>query len=103
MVAAQAFLWTPLLRYLINTQSPAVHVEYRFAWSVLPGAVHVSGLVITAQDGHLQWRLGIDGARAVIAVGQLPARLFHVTRVRARASPLRCGTGSSSATRRVPT
>jgi hypothetical protein len=84
IVAAQAFLWTPLLRHLINTQSPAVHVEYRFAWSVLPGAVHVSGLVITAQDSHLQWRLGIDGARASIAVGQLPARIFHVTRVRAR-------------------
>lgn len=84
IVAAQAFLWTPLLRSLINARSPTVHVEYRFAWSVFPGIVHVSGLVITAQDRHLQWRLGIDDARSSIAVGQLAARLFHVTRVRAR-------------------
>ncbi|HET9752055.1 MAG TPA: hypothetical protein VFP52_03815, partial [Myxococcales bacterium] len=83
IVAAQAFLWTPLLRALINAHAPAVHVEYRFAWSVFPGAVQVRGLVITAQDRHMQWRLGIDSARASIAVGQLAAKIFHVTRVRA--------------------
>jgi hypothetical protein len=83
IVAVQVFLWTPLLRHLINSQWPSVHVEYRFAWSVFPSAVHVRGLVITAQDDHLQWRLGIDEARVRFAVGQLPARIFHVTRVRA--------------------
>jgi hypothetical protein len=83
IVAAQAFLWTPLLRRLINAHTPSVHVEYRFAWSILPGFVHVSGLVITAQDRHIQWRLGIDSARASIAVGQLAAKIFHATRVRA--------------------
>jgi hypothetical protein len=84
IVAAQVFLWTPLLRSLINAHSPAVHVEYRFAWSIFPGSAHVRGLVITAQDRHLQWRLGIDEARTSIALGQLPARIFHATRVRAR-------------------
>jgi hypothetical protein len=78
------FLWTPLLRSLINAKSPTVHVEYRFAWSILPGTVHVRGLVITAQDRHLQWRLGIDEARTGIAVGQLADRLFHASHVRAR-------------------
>ncbi|HEY6912508.1 MAG TPA: hypothetical protein VI356_24215 [Myxococcales bacterium] len=84
IVAAQIFLWTPLLRSLINAHSPAVHVEYRFAWSVFPGTAHVRGLVITAQDRHLQWRLGIDEARTTIALGQLPSHIFHPTRVRAR-------------------
>ena len=36
-VAAQALLWTPLLRKLINAQGPTVHLEYAFAWSVWPG------------------------------------------------------------------
>lgn len=84
IVAAQVFLWTPLLRSLINAKSPTVHVEYRFAWSIFPGNAHVRGLVITAQDRHLQWRLGIDEARTSIALGQLPSRIFHATRVRAR-------------------
>ncbi|HET7784458.1 MAG TPA: hypothetical protein VFL36_00675 [Myxococcales bacterium] len=84
IVAAQAFLWTPLLRSLINAHTPAVHVEYRSAWSIFPGTVQVRGLVITAQDRHMQWRLGIDSARASIAMGQLASKIFHATRVRAQ-------------------
>lgn len=84
LVGAQALLWTPLLRALVNAESPAVHLEYSFAWSVWPGVVHARGLVITAQDRAVQWRLAIDRVSARIALGQLPSRLFHASQVRAR-------------------
>ena len=84
LIAAQALLWTPLLRSLLNAHSPRIHLEYASAWSVWPGTVHARGLVLTGQDHGVEWRLGLDEVRATIAIGQLPARLFHATQVRAR-------------------
>ena len=82
VVVAQAFLATPLLRYLINRETPKIHVEYASAWSIWPGTVHLRGLVITSQDHAVQWRLGLDEVSATIAIEQLPARIFHARRVR---------------------
>ena len=84
LVAAQALLWTPLLRNLIHSHTPKLRLEYRFAWSVIPGVVHVRNLVLTGQDRGVEWRLALDEARTFIALGQLPARIFHAQHVRAR-------------------
>jgi len=84
IVVAQLFLATPLLRAILNSQSPAIHVEYRLAWSLWPGTVHLRGMVLTAQDRAVQWRLGLDEATATIALLDLPRRIFHVRRVRAQ-------------------
>jgi hypothetical protein len=84
LVAAQAFLCTPLLRNLMNAHSPKIHLEYAWAWSVWPGTVHARGLVLAGQDRSVEWRLSLDEVRASIAVGQLPARIFHATKVRVR-------------------
>ncbi len=84
LVAAQAFLWTPLLRALINSHAPKIRLEYRFAWSVIPGVVHVRGFVLTGQDRAVEWRLALDEVRTFIALGQLPSRVFHAQHLRAR-------------------
>ncbi|MFN2545797.1 MAG: hypothetical protein ABR567_00025 [Myxococcales bacterium] len=84
VVGAQIFLATPLLKYVINKETPKIHLEYASAWSLWPGTVHARGLVITSQDRAVQWRLGLDEVSATIALGQLPARIFHATRVRAQ-------------------
>ena len=84
VVVAQMFLATPLLRYLINRETPKIHVEYASAWSIWPGTVHLRGLVITSQDHAVQWRLGLDEVSATIAIEQLPARIFHARHVRAQ-------------------
>ena len=83
VVAVQVFLWTPLLRRLINAQGPTVHVEYAFAWSAWPGRVHVRAMRLTSQDRGVQWQLDIDRLATTIALWQLPRRLFHATRVEA--------------------
>ncbi|HZR11369.1 MAG TPA: hypothetical protein VFA79_22485 [Myxococcales bacterium] len=83
LVAAQALLWTPLLRNLLNSRS-RVHLQYASAWSVWPGTVHARGLVLTGQDRAVEWRLALDEVKATIAIGQLASRLFHATQVHAR-------------------
>ncbi|TMB32442.1 MAG: hypothetical protein E6J58_22960 [Deltaproteobacteria bacterium] len=84
LLAAQVFLWTPLLRHLINAHTPKVHLEYRSAWSWWPGSVHARGLVLTGQDRAVQWRLALDEVTSSIAIGQLQSRLFHATAVHVR-------------------
>ncbi|TMB06948.1 MAG: hypothetical protein E6J64_06715, partial [Deltaproteobacteria bacterium] len=83
-VSAQAFLCTPLLRRLVNAESPAIHLEYRSAWSAWPGRVHAEGVRLTSQDRGVQWQLDLDRVTASIAVWELPRRIFHATRVRAQ-------------------
>lgn len=83
LLAVHAFLWTPLLRKLINERQQTVHLDYHFAWSLLPGRVHASGLVLTVQDHVQQFRLAIDDVAVNIALGQLLDRTFHATHVRA--------------------
>jgi hypothetical protein len=82
-LAAQALLWTPLLRRIVNANAPTVRLEYRHAWSAWPGRVHVDSLRLTSQDRAVQWQLDIDRATVSIALWQLPRRVFHATQVRA--------------------
>jgi hypothetical protein len=84
VVSAQVFLWTPLLRRIVNAESPVIHLEYRRASSVWPGRVHVEGLRLTSQDRAVQWQLDIDRVTTTIALHQLPRRIFHATGVRAQ-------------------
>ena len=83
LVAAQTLLWTPLLRSLINAHAPKIRLEYQYAWSIVPGVVHVRGFVLTGQDRSVEWRLALDQARTFIPVGQLASRIFHAQHVRA--------------------
>jgi hypothetical protein len=84
LVVIHGFLWTPLLRRLINEHQQTIHIDYHYAWSVWPGRVHVNGLVLTAQDHFQQFRLAIDELDTTVVLHQLPARKFHAERVRAR-------------------
>src|SRR3954470_19283794 len=83
LVAAQVFLLTPLFRAVLNHDSPAIHIRYRWAWSVWPGTVHVRGLVLTSQDRKVQWQLSMDRVKTSISLTELPRKLFHATKVRA--------------------
>src|SRR5207245_9018349 len=49
-VGAQAFLCTPLLRRLVNAESPAIHLEYRSAWSAWPRRVPAARLRPPRED-----------------------------------------------------
>jgi len=83
LLAVHLLLWTPLLCKLINERQQTVHVQYHFAWSIVPGRVHAQGLVLTVQDHVQQFRLAIDEVSVNIALGQLLDRTFHATHLRA--------------------
>jgi len=83
IVGAQIFLLTPLFRTVLNSKSPAIHIRYRWAWSVWPGTVHMRGMVLTSQDRKVQWQLGIDRLTTSIALPDLSHRIFHATKVHA--------------------
>jgi len=83
LLAVHLLLWTPLLCKLINERQQTVHVQYHFAWSIVPGRVHAQGLVLTVQDHVQQFRLAIDDVSVNIALGQLLDRTFHATHLRA--------------------
>jgi len=83
VVGAQIFFLTPLFRSVLNSQSPAIHIRYRWAWSVWPGTVHMRGMVLTSQDRKVQWQLGIDRLTTSIALPELSRRIFHATKVHA--------------------
>jgi hypothetical protein len=81
LLAAQALLWTPLLRRLINAHAPTIRLEYASAWSLWPGRVHVRALRLTSQDQAVQWQLDIDRVTTAVVLSDLARRIFHVTRV----------------------
>ncbi|MFL5411864.1 MAG: hypothetical protein ACJ79D_10850 [Myxococcales bacterium] len=81
--AAQVFLLTPLFSAVLNSESPAIHIQYRWAWSVWPGTIHMRGMLLTSQDRKVQWQLGIDRLTTHIVLTEIPRRLFHATKVHA--------------------
>jgi hypothetical protein len=59
-----------------------VKVDFRSAWSMWPGRVHVSRLRITIQDRDVQFELQIPSADVTVGLRDLRYRTFHATRVR---------------------
>src|SRR5438067_13367788 len=72
VVAAQIFLLTPIFRAVLNRESPAIHIRYRWGWSVWPGTVHVRGVVLTSQERKVQWQLGCAGVTTPSRLSELP-------------------------------
>jgi len=91
LIAANVLLRTGLLRAIVNG-SPApfalgagaadLRLEYRSAYSWLPGRVHVEGLVMRGRGETLEWRFALDRSDVTISLRGLLRRTFHATRVR---------------------
>lgn len=82
MIAVHVFLWTPLLRKILRDQD--VWLDYRSAWSVWPGTVHLRGVALAVQDAKIELRLTIDELVTSVVVTQLPRRIFHCSHVFAK-------------------
>jgi len=82
MVAIHLFLWTPLLRAILRRED--VFLDYRSAWSVWPGTLHLQGVVLALTDTNIEFRLTIDELKTTVHLFQLPRRIFHTSRVFAR-------------------
>lgn len=82
LVVMNLMLWAclrPLLRWAEPEQ---IHLEYAFAYSLLPGDVHATDLHLTNQDSVLQWGIKLDRVAFHIELGELFSRRVHITHVR---------------------
>lgn len=77
-----AFLQTRWFRSLINFSPEQLRVEYRSAYSILPGKIHADGLSIRGSDGSVEWILAIDTCDFHVQFLDLLHRRFHADHVR---------------------
>ncbi|MCH2110280.1 MAG: hypothetical protein MK135_13210 [Polyangiaceae bacterium] len=77
------FLWTPALKALVAT-SKVVEIDYDFAWTLVPGRVHVAGYTMSVDDRAVQMQ--IDAAEGVVDFDLLAfsRKEVHITRARGR-------------------
>ncbi len=82
LLAANLFLATDLGPRTINRKPEKLEVEWRRAWSWVPGLVEVRGLRIRVQNRKVQWRAEIESAKVPISLHLLPLKRFQSAGVR---------------------
>jgi hypothetical protein len=82
LVGMNAFLQTRWFRNLINFSPEQLRVEYRRAYSVLPGKIRAEGLSIRGSDGSVEWILKLDTCDFHVQFLDLLHRTFHADHVR---------------------
>lgn len=92
LVTANILLRTGLLRnaisgsklhFALSGQSTALRLDYRSAYSLMPGRVHVEGLSIRGRERDIEWFVFLDRADVDVAFMPLLHRTFHATGVQA--------------------
>ncbi len=82
VVALNVFLKTRLFRNAIGADPMAMLVDYDSAWSLLPGHIHATNVMIRGKDGAVEWRLTVKEVDFTVALTELLHRRFHATKVR---------------------
>ena len=88
-VTANVLLRTRLLRAIINDGPNTTSIEYRSAYSLWPGRVRISGLLIRDRSAASEWMIALDECRASIGLFDLIRGQFHPTRIRGKGLTLR--------------
>ena len=76
-----AYLLTGGLGRTLSSNPDELAVDYRAAWSLLPGRVHARGLRVRSRDSHIEMQLRMDRCDFTVALLEIPRRTFHVTAV----------------------
>jgi hypothetical protein len=82
-------LRTRLLRYAISGDSTSLRLDYESAYSIIPGRVHLEGLIIRGRGRTVEWLLTLDHVDVAISLFDLLRRRFHATRVRSNGLAIR--------------
>jgi hypothetical protein len=82
LIGANLLLRTSLLRRVANS-SPSVKLEYGSAYSLLPGRVHVRGLVLRSEDYNVQFEVKLGSGVVDVDLLELASKRFHALQVRA--------------------
>ncbi len=79
--AMNVLVGTHSFRDAISAEPGSFLVEYRRAYSLLPGRVHVEGLYIRGRDSSVEWTLSIDRCDFGVSLLDLLRRRFHASHV----------------------
>lgn len=88
-IVANVLIRTRLLRALINDGPNTTSIEYSSAYSLWPGRVRISDLLIRDRSTASEWMIALDEGRASIRLLDLLRGEFHPTRIRGRGLVLR--------------
>ncbi len=83
-------LWSKVIGLPIGF-APPVTFDYGFAWSIVPGRVHVYELEMTVEDRAIQMQLNADVVNARIILSGLWSKKLHFDGATAQASSLGFG------------
>jgi hypothetical protein len=83
VAAANTILGTRALDRWVTGATPGLSLEIDSGWTLWPGRVHVRRLELHFEDYNLQFSVSLDAAVVDLRLWQLPAKTFHLTRVRA--------------------
>ncbi len=81
LVGMNVFLRTRMFRGAITSDSGSLRVEYRTAYSLWPGRIHVEDLAIRGRDGSVEWVLSLDRCDFRVSFLALARRRFHASHV----------------------
>ncbi len=78
LLAANAFLNTPVGSWALNRRPERLRIDWTAAWSLLPGRVDVRGLEIHGSNARMAWSLEVDRGGGWIDLPGLLGRRFRV-------------------------
>ncbi len=79
----------PSLNFAILGDSTALRLDYKSAYSIIPGRAHVEGLTIRGRERDVEWLVTLDRADVVVSLVDLLRRRFHATRLRSSGFSIR--------------
>jgi hypothetical protein len=89
LIAANAILQTRSLDRWVTGATPDLMLKVGSGWTLLPGRVHVEDVELHFEDYNVQFALSVEAATVDISLWELPAKIFHLTRVRAHGASYR--------------
>lgn len=89
VVGVNLFLSSSLFEAALGRDPDTIAIGFDRGWSILPGRVHCTNLVIRGRDSSLEWLVRIDDADVDISLLQLVQKRFSASRVHARGSSFR--------------
>ena len=81
LVGMNGLLRTRLFRSAITSSTGSLLVDYRSAYSLWPGRIHVEELVIRGRDSSVEWILRLDRCDFRVSFLALTRKRFHATHV----------------------
>jgi len=88
LAVGNAILRTQLIQRSVET-AEGFSLEFRGAYTLLPGRAHVRDLSLRFEDYNVQFEVAIAEATLDIALSELPFKKFHVTRLDAHGTRFR--------------